>query len=90
MNREWSVQYVMSSLSSKSAGEMQQILERLLQEIPNPANRDVVRNYCEERLAGGLKPSTIGIDANALRSLGLFLSARSPWTRSRRRTSSGT
>ena len=63
----------MSSLSLKSTDEMHEILQRIFEEIPNDNNRQVVRNYCEERLATGLTPSTVGIDANTLRSLCIFL-----------------
>jgi integrase len=63
----------MSSLSLKTTDEMREILQRIYAEIPNDNNRNLVTNYCEERLATGLTPSTIGIDANSLRSLCVFL-----------------
>lgn len=45
--------------------------------MPLSANREIVREFLNERKATGIKPSTLMIDANALRGFCLHLDARS-------------
>ena len=47
--------------------------DRYLEYIPLHENRDTAKRYLEERYANGTSRSTIGIDVNTLRSLGVFL-----------------
>lgn len=63
----------MSGFTQLNEPKMWQTVESYLAYIPLEANRETVRRYVEERFANGMKPATIGIDVNALRSLGVFL-----------------
>lgn len=48
-------------------------LERILAEIPNSTNRDLVRTFLEEKEANGAKLQTLVNHANHLRAWGVFL-----------------
>lgn len=48
-------------------------VHRYIAAIPHDGNRDAVLRYIEERKANGIRPATLGIDVNALRSLGIYL-----------------
>lgn len=63
----------MSGFTGMDDDELWQTIERYLAYIPLPENRETVRRYLEERRANGIKQATLGIDVNALRSLGVFL-----------------
>lgn len=63
----------MSTFTGKSDDDLWRTVDRYLQHIPLVENRETVLRYLEERRANGIKPATIGVDVNALRSLGVFL-----------------
>lgn len=48
-------------------------LNKILATIPLEENREVLLHYLQERAANGVKPATLGIDANCLRSFMVHL-----------------
>lgn len=52
-------------------------LNRILSTIPLEANRDILLRYLQERAANGIKPATLGIDANCLRAFMVHLDQKS-------------
>ena len=66
----------MSSYSGLSDDDFWRRIDRMLQPIPHDANRTTLRRYLKERLANGIKTSTIACDANAIRGLCIHLGNR--------------
>lgn len=52
-------------------------LNKILATIPLDENRDTLLRYLQERAANGIKPSTLGIDANCMRAFMIHLDAKS-------------
>lgn len=67
----------MSSFSNLSDDDFWRRIDRILATIPNEENRRTVRRYLRDRLANGIRTSTVGSDANALRAFCLHLGTRS-------------
>lgn len=59
----------MSSFSGLSVDDFWRRIDRMLEPIPNPDHRATLRRYLKERLANGIKTSTLACDANAIRGL---------------------
>ena len=66
----------MSDFTGMNDDELWNAVNRYLDFIPLAENRELVLRYVEERRANGIKPATLGIDVNALRSLGVFMGER--------------
>ena len=66
----------MSSYSNLSDDDFWRRMDRCLALVPHEANRSMLRRYIKERLANGIKPSTLASDANAVRGLLLHMGAR--------------
>lgn len=56
----------MTSVNPRNAAQR---LDRLLAGIENPANRETVRRFRDERLANGVRPGTVSNELTALRDL---------------------
>lgn len=63
----------MSTFTGMSDDDLWRTIGYYLDFIPSKENRETVLRYLEERRASGIRPATLGIDVNALRSLGVFL-----------------
>lgn len=63
----------MSSLTSIDEERGWEAILRIVEGIPDESNRDLVRAFLEERRANGIKLTTLGIDATAMRGLCLYL-----------------
>lgn len=63
----------MSAFTHLPEDQLWPCLDRYIASIPLKENQDTVRRYLEERQANGMRQGTLGIDVNALRSLGRFL-----------------
>lgn len=63
----------MSAYTGVSDDKLWKQLKVCLSIVPLEHNRETAMRYCEERRANGMKPATVAIDANALRSLGAFI-----------------
>lgn len=66
----------MSSFDNLDDDDLWRRVDLVLGTIPNEENRATVRRYLKERLANGVRPSTIGQDANALRGFCVHLKAK--------------
>jgi site-specific recombinase XerC len=66
----------MSSFSNLGDDDFWRRIDRLLTPIPHEGNRALLKRYIRERLANGIRASTLASDANAIRGLLLQLGIR--------------
>lgn len=67
----------MSSHTGNTDEELWTSLNRIISTVPLEENRDTLLRYLQERAANGIKPATLGIDANCLRSFMVHLDKKS-------------
>lgn len=63
----------MSSHTGNTDDELWDSLNRIIETVPLEENRAILLRYLQERAANGMKPATLGIDANAVRAFMLHL-----------------
>lgn len=66
----------MSSLSNAPEEVAWEAILRVVDSIPSESNRAVLLRFLEERRANGIRMSTLGIEANAIRGFSLELKAK--------------
>lgn len=63
----------MSSHTGSTDDELWRSLQKIIDTVPLEVNRAILLAYLQERAANGMKPATLGIDANAIRAFMLHL-----------------
>jgi hypothetical protein len=63
----------MSSHTGQPDDDLWDSLNRIISTVPLEVNRAVLLAYLQERAANGMKPATLGIDANAIRAFMIHL-----------------